>query len=128
MGYSYTASCRECGAEFIAREGGGFFFHLLHCDHCGHEKAVSFQELGKIHLKYIKGLDVPYCSVSADFDSWVQENYPGAPITRGEYHLAIEELAGKCACGGQYRMAGKPRCPRCHSTDIATGDSVAYYD
>jgi len=128
MGHGYAAKCRQCGASFAAREGGGFSFHLLRCDRCGREKNVRFRDLGETHFKYIKGLEVPYCGASAHFDSWIQENYPGQPITEEEYHHAVEEIIGKCDCGGHYRMDGKARCPKCHSADIEAGDVLTYYD
>ncbi|MDD1721307.1 MAG: hypothetical protein LUP95_04910 [Euryarchaeota archaeon] len=28
-----------------------------------------------------------------------------------------EELAGRCACGGQYKVHARARCPRCKSSD-----------
>jgi len=46
MGYSLTAICKDCGTEFRVSEGGGFFFHLLHCDVCGKDKSITLLELG----------------------------------------------------------------------------------
>ena len=128
MGHRYAARCHRCGAEFVAQEGGGFFFHLLHCDRCGSEKGIRFHDLGEIHLKFLKGLGMPYCGVTCHYDLWIQENYPGEPITEEEYHRAVETFAGKCDCGGHYRMDAKARCPKCHSADIEAGRVLGYYD
>jgi len=51
MGMSYEAICNDCGAKFTANEGGGFVFHLLHCDRCGAERAISFRHF----LSYQEG-------------------------------------------------------------------------
>lgn len=59
MGMEYTAKCNKCGHEFEVSEGGGFFFHLLHCDKCGKQKSISFDEIGEPHLQYLKGLGAP---------------------------------------------------------------------
>ncbi len=94
MGHRYAVRCRRCGAEFMAQEGGGFFFHLLHCDRCGSEKGIRFRDLGEIHPKFLKGLGMPYCGVTRHYDLWIQENYPGEPITEEEYYRAFETFAG----------------------------------
>lgn len=41
--------CSKCGTKFKVSEGGGFTFHVLHCDKCGMEKRTEFNELGEIH-------------------------------------------------------------------------------
>lgn len=54
MGQGCTAICKDCGNEFTANIGGGFFFHLLHCYRCGKEKEIGFDELREIHLQYLR--------------------------------------------------------------------------
>lgn len=93
-------------------------FHLLHCDTCGKDKSISFQELGDIHLRYLKGLKGPYCVATGDQDKYVRENYPGEPLHEEEYHKAIDSIAGVCGCGGHFRMDAKPKCPNCRSEDL----------
>ena len=46
MGISYAALCDKCGTKFTASDGGGFAFFLLHCDRCGEDRSVTFEELG----------------------------------------------------------------------------------
>ena len=116
MGTEYEVICNKCDCHFIVSDGGGFFFHLLHCDKCGKEKDISFEEIGEPHLRYLKGLSGPYCVASSDHDKFIRENYPGAPLTRNEYHRIIEDLAGECDCGGAFKFEAKPRCPECNST------------
>ena len=118
MGMSYGAICNDCGAKFTANEGGGFVFHLLHCDRCGAERAISFDEIGEPHLRYIKGLDVPYSEVTAEHDRHIQQTYPGEPMDRDEYEAAVEQLCGQCECGGAYRFDAPPRCPECRSANL----------
>ena len=60
MGSATSQICRDCGEHFMARDGGGFMFDLLHCDTCGAGRSVSREELGDIHLGFVKGLPGPY--------------------------------------------------------------------
>jgi hypothetical protein len=129
MGREFQAKCNNCGHRFTVRAGGGFFFHLLHCEKCGREKDVSFKELGEDHLRYLKGLGGPYCMASSESDKRVRENYPGDPISEKEYHGRVEESAGVCECGGRYRLDAPPRCTKCKSDDFEETDGmVTLYD
>ena len=104
--------------------------HLLHCDTCGAEKGIDFDEIGEPHLRYLKGLKVPYCMASAEHDRHVRETYQGEPMTEEEYHVAVEELCGRCDCGGQFRLDAPARCPRCRSADyrLDPKGEFIYYD
>jgi len=128
MGHTCAAKCRECGAEFEVSHGGGFFSHLLRCDRCGKTKSISFDELGDLHLRYLKSLDIPYSSASWEFDKSVQRSHPGEPIPEGEYHQEIENLLRKCRCGGRYSFTAPPRCPKCRSQEIEEGETRVLYD
>lgn len=90
MGASVFTRCKQCGEEFWAMHGGGFFRHLLHCDKCGREKSIGFDELGKIHLRYLKGLKGPYSVVSMKHDAHVREHLALEPIAEVDYHRMIE--------------------------------------
>lgn len=129
MGVRYTVKCNKCGNAFNVSEGGGFRFHLLHCDRCGAEKHISFIELGETHIKYVKGLDMAYSSMSANEDKHIQDNYPGTSISEAVYNSEIEKLAGLCSCGGNYKMHTCARCPKCLSPDFTqSGDDRICYD
>lgn len=99
MGTLYSSRCNNCGATFETSEGGGFVFELLRCDACGKEKSVSLIRLG------------------------------GKQADRsGErYRQRMEKAAGRCRCGGQFRLDAPPRCPACRSTDL-TSSGIAEYD
>jgi hypothetical protein len=116
MGQISEYHCETCGENFVVTEGGGFFFDRLHCDRCGTSTTVSHQDLGDIHLRFVKGLKTPYAIARAAMDRDIQANYPGEPITRDEYHAMAEATLGACACGGSFRYAAPPRCPGCRST------------
>ena len=90
MGSATSYICRTCGTHFMASDGGGFMFDLLHCDTCGATKSVSHEELGDIHLGFVKGLPGPYAMARAAMDRRIQAEYPGRPLTRDEYHAAAE--------------------------------------
>jgi hypothetical protein len=128
VGQYYEATCRTCGNRFTASEGGGFFFHLLRCDTCGANRAISFEEIGEPHLRYLKGLSVPYCGASSEHDQWVRENFEGEPINEEQYHQAVEEIAGGCTCGGRFRFNAPIRCPECRSEDIEQRELGLCYD
>ena len=131
MGRQYDAKCKKCGKKFTVRDGGGFIFHLLHCDKCGREKSISFDEIGEPHLRYIKGLDIPYCIATSKHDEDIQKNYPGEPLSEEEYNKAVEKKAGKCDCGGRFRFDALPRCPKCGSLDLLCDENspgICFYD
>jgi len=129
MGMGFRGRCKQCGHVAEFHDGGGFFFHLLHCDTCGADKRVGFDELGEMHLRYLKGLSGPYAIISMEHDEWVRKNYPGEPLSREEYHAEVGKLAGQCECGGQFSMNAPNRCPKCRSTDIEdTGEFTMMYD
>ena len=117
MGSVSSFICRTCGTGFIARDGGGFMFDLLHCDTCGATKSVSHHELGEIHLGFVKGLPGPYAVARAAMDRRIQAEYPGPTLTRDEYHAAAEATVSRCASGGTFRCDAPARCPGCRSTD-----------
>ena len=129
MGSSFTALCKNCGHKFEVDDGGGFSFHLLHCDKCGRKKSIGFDEIGEAHLQYLKGLKTPYSVVSQEHDEFVRENYPGDSISEEDYCRIIDDLAGKCRCGGQFKMGAPPRCPKCKSDKFEdTGEDLVLYD
>jgi hypothetical protein len=132
VGTSSGYICRSCGSRFGARVGGGFFFDLLHCDSCGKTQSVGHEELGDIHLRFVKGLKVPYAVSRAAMDRRIQREYPGKPLSRDEYHAAAEATLDPCPCGGRFRYSAPPRCPTCASTsevwDADPTASLMHYD
>jgi len=128
MGHEARAHCRECGAGFAVRQGGGFSFHLLRCDQCGSTRAVAFDDLGVLHLRYIKGLPTPYCLATEELDSYVQKNAVVEPLGEGEYRREVETVVGSCAWGGRYTFDASPRCPKCRSVRIEIAKPTVMYD
>lgn len=118
VGKTYGAICKKCGHRFEAREGGGFFFHVLHCDACGKEKIIPFDELGEAHLRYIKGHPDPHSKTTRSLDKFVQKNYPESPLSEDEYLAIVEEVAGDHECGGHFTLEAPVRCPACGSADV----------
>jgi hypothetical protein len=119
MGSRTGHICRTCGARFRARYGGGFFFDLLHCEACGADRSVAHEELGDIHLGFVKGLPGPYAVSRWQLDAEIKATYPGPVLTRDEYHAAVEATLERCACGGRFTYDAGPRCPTCRSTEEA---------
>jgi len=129
VGTSSGYICKSCGTRFSAREGGGFFFDLLHCDRCGKAASVGHEELGDIHLRFVKGLRVPYALARAAMDRRIQQEYPGEPLSRDGYHAASEATLDPCPCGGRFSYDAPPRCPTCASTRETwdpTGSTMHY--
>jgi hypothetical protein len=116
MGSASGFICRDCGTRFMARSGGGFYFDLLHCATCGKERRVPHQELGEIHLRFVKGLPGPYAVSRTAMDRRIQRENEHSPLTRAEYHAAAESTLEPCACGGRFRYRAPSRCPGCRST------------
>lgn len=87
-------------------DGGGFVFYQLRCDVCGREVSVGFDDIEEIRKALMD-------------DS----------ITEKEFHLKVEEHAGRCKCGGNHRFSAPARCPKCKSTEIQnTGKNEIMYD
>lgn len=130
MGSGYKTVCKGCGRGFSFKAGGGFAFHLLHCDQCGREKAVDFAKLGEIHLRYLKGLPGPYSIATMEHDQAVRERFPGEPLSEEEYERKVERFAGGCRCGGSFSLTAPPRCPRCHTAveDLDKLEPMVFYD
>ena len=119
MGYSKEYVCNECGEFFRSDHGGGFVYHLLHCDRCGKERAVPFRSLGELHYKFLKGLENGYCCATEAYDKHIKQTYPGEVISEEEYQHEIEEMfTGKCDCGGSFIFDAPVRCPECMSTNL----------
>jgi len=118
MGMSYRAACEECGYRSKVEIGGGFAFHLLHCTQCGKAKSVSFDQLGDVHLQYLKGLEGPYSIATAAHDDAVKSTYTGRAISESTYERRVQRFAGSCRCGGRFTFRAKPRCPKCRSTKL----------
>ena len=112
MGHVFQATCKECGTRFEASEGGGFHFVLLHCNQCGETASVGFDQLRKVHKKYLRK--------GEDFNPW-------KPKPTG-YAKEVEKIAGACECGGQYEMDAPPRCPKCRSANYECGKTIINYD
>jgi hypothetical protein len=86
MGHEVEAKCLDCGTTFTVMHGGGFFFHLVRCDKCGRTKSIGFDDLGELHLRYLKGSPGPYCIASSEHDEHVRKHLPVEPISEDEYH------------------------------------------
>ena len=132
MGSATGHVCKACGTSFSVRDGGGFFFDMLHCEICGKAQSVGHRDLGEIHLRFVKSLGHPYAVARAAMDRQIQQEYPGEPLSRDEYHAAAEATLDPCACGGQFRYDAPARCHGCRSTgemwDRDPTASVMHYD
>ncbi len=129
MGYTISATCRECGCRFKVKYGGGFVYHQLRCDRCGEAISVGFHELGDLHLRYVKELPKrPYAFATSERDIHIKDHVKCKYISKKDYYKGVEEFAGKCVCGGDFTMDAPPRCPKCRSDEIEEGEIIMHYD
>ncbi|GBE66123.1 hypothetical protein MFM001_25850 [Mycobacterium sp. MFM001] len=128
MGSANAAQCLDCGKSFTVSSGGGFFFHLLRCEECGKTRAIGFDELGDLHLRYLKGSTMPHSVASAKHDELVREYVDVEPISATQYWAGVEALAGHCECGGNITFDAPARCPACRSLQIEQGPELILYD
>ncbi|WP_282015931.1 hypothetical protein [Marinifilum flexuosum] len=130
MGCVIDVRCKKCEFKFSASLGGGMRFHKLRCDKCGKSKEISFDELGELHYRYLKGSSGPYSTATMKHDKYVQDNFTGEPISYEEYHAEIEKRMKECKCGGKFTFKAKPRCPFCNSDDFdeIEGGPIMFYD
>lgn len=118
MSHTFQGRCRYCDESFTVSQGDGVFFHLLHCDRCGEAKPIGFEELGELHLRYLKSLPNGHCLLDAHRDAYVRVHIAVEPVSTADYRAGVHALAGECGCGGRFRFDAPPRCPVCRSTRI----------
>lgn len=116
MGSAMSYRCLACGTDFRIFSGGGFFFDRLQCDACGSSRSVSHEEMGDIHLAFVKGLPGPYAVSRRNLDQHIKETFQGPALDRDAYHAAVEASLEPCICGGRFRYDAPARCPGCRST------------
>ena len=117
MGHLYEATCNGCGNHFEVARGGGHRFALVRCDLCGDTRHVGYEEIKEPRSKYLER------NAAIEWD----ESHPDAQQIESEYCLAVEAVAGRCDCGGQFRLGAQARCPKCGSVDIVEGKVLREY-
>ena len=130
MGSTESMECKDCGTEFFWSEGGGFVFHLLHCDRCGENRSVGFDRLGDAHAAWLKGTGTVWSVATAESDRAAADSFDGPALSDQDYAAAVAAAAGACECGGQFAQDVPPTCPECHSrhTDRRPGGPMVCYD
>lgn len=127
MGLENAATCLDCADQFTVSHGGGFTFHQLRCVLCGCAKDIGFDELGDLHLRYLKGSGTPYTVAFASEHEYVREHLDIEPISSEEYYAGVE-AAATCDCGGALSFDAPARCPKCGSLRIEEGAAFIQYD
>ncbi|MHC9510556.1 FmdB family zinc ribbon protein [Kangiella sp. M94] len=105
MGKLYQYQCNSCKHEFEFTQGPIMAGHVAHCEDCGKEKLLAPDEL----LMELWG----YHSFDYEWDPELSDNEPKLTTA----------VTGKCACGGNYSLNARPRCPKCRSDDINQDNS-----
>ncbi len=99
MGSEYKTTCRKCGHRFILHSGGGVTFEQLRCEACGRATAVL-----------------------------INGDHVVDPSSEAGWARRMESKAGKCKCGGQFKLDAKPRCPKCRSLELDMKETGMLYD
>jgi hypothetical protein len=130
MGSTESMECKDCGSEFFWSEGGGFTFHLLHCDRCGEERSVGFEQLGDAHVAWLKGTGTVWTVATAESDRAAADSYTGPVLGDEDYEAAVAATAGTCRCGGSFAWDVPPTCPTCRSRNVdhRPGGPMVCYD
>lgn len=93
MGMMVSPACRECGHRWTGEIiGPTFYVGRYRCDTCGDCREVTASDLVSDRLRR-RG-------------PWM--------LTREE----LEEVLGRCACGGTFDADAPVRCPECKSADV----------
>jgi Zn ribbon nucleic-acid-binding protein len=102
MGISEKVICSKCGARYTAQTGASDIAQLLHCDKCGHERWITFDQIGDLRTR---------------------------PISVERYQESVERLVDPCGCGGRFTFDAPARCPSCHAVEHEpdpAGQTVIY--
>ena len=121
--------CEACGHRAVVREGGGSGLYLLHCAACGEPKLLTRDDVHEPHLRYLKGLPESGRELTEGYDKAEVDACHGAPLSLEGFLASVEAVAGECGCGGAYSLEAPPRCPECHSADLADdpdGPGIVY--
>lgn len=122
MGVMFQATCRVCGSQFRAEDGGGRRFIQIRCDVCGGSKFISHAEIGEPFQKYLQDMATLQWDADPSEEDRIYEEH------RPAIAMAIESIAGKCFCGGNFRSGQPLRCPKCRSSEIEKGKILRFYD
>ena len=130
MGSMESMECKDCDTEFSWSEGGGFTFHLLHCERCGEERSVGFEQLGDAHAAWLKGTGTVWSVATAESDRAAADSYKGPALGDEDYEAAVAAAAGACRCGGSFAWDVPPTCPSCRSRNVdhRPGGPMVCYD
>ena len=129
MGMETSHVCRSCLTKFTVQQGGSRKGDVLHCDLCGTRLWLFHEHVQDLRRRYYPK---PFLSSRAHTDSQIQPVTPGDSLGPAEYHAAVEDRLGPCACGGRFRHGASPRCPGCLSTeemwDVDEAGEVVFHD
>ena len=91
---------------------------MLHCDACGAAKEVGHGELGIVHARYLLSCQFPGAEKMVAYYSKglsLQQASRLRPLTAQGYHAAVNRQAGRCVCGGAFKLNAPARCPKCRA-------------
>ena len=97
--------CRDCGSMFDLPYGTACF--MLRCTKCEKTRDVQTVEAPSKHNNYL--------SINEENKLEADE---AKFLSLEEFFHVIEKSAGKCECGGEFRINSPYSCPNCHSTNI----------
>lgn len=131
MGTGHETKCNDCHNEFEVRFGDCIDAEMLRCWRCGHTIWITYETMGLFTLRlWATANRRDYAHGLWQFPELekIAETNPELPLlSHAGYRRALQRRAGRCKCGGPYRVTAPARCPRCRSTSLTFGEVCCYY-
>ena len=129
MGCSFKATCNDCRLDFDASEGGGLLSSTC-CDVIA-VASPSPSALTRSVSRTFSISRVFLVRIVSTRQRATRSSVSRIPANRSQRNNtieAVERLAGKCQCEGQFQFDAPIRCPRCRSSRIEHGEINIMYD
>lgn len=109
----FHAICNDCNEKFVCYESDSASYHTLHCEICGKECNVAFDDTGIQFLSCL--VETNNHSENEDEENFTNSFEEHRVFVDGQSLKKIDKIAGLCECGGHFRLDLPVRCPRCGS-------------
>lgn len=112
MGHAYEYRCSRCRKKELIHFGCGMGAKVFHCDSCGKENFVPLIELWKNSSRISKTTNDKNSNLN--FDPLINPESLKKDVKSLDAYLSvIEDLIGRCSCGGRWSPIAQPSCPSC---------------
>lgn len=131
MGMVHETTCNHCGLQFELAVGGSMMAEMFHCHQCDEATAVERDRLRDAHDEHAGAIDAArrgQAHRSSAESPIAQQQRAELAAAPGGFDDHLEQLVGRCPCGGQFGLYAQPRCPACKSTDLSLGEVTMCFD